>query len=70
MALTRHTARPAALGAFAATPKQYGFVPAVPRQRAGLAHTPAITGLFRAGRVVGISQINMMATNVTRGSGA
>jgi hypothetical protein len=31
--------------------------------------TPALEGLFRAGKVVGISQINAMATNVTRGSG-
>jgi hypothetical protein len=70
MASPRHNSRPAALGAFNAGPKLYGFVPAVPRQRGGLSTTPALEGLFRAGKVVGISQINAMATNVTRGSGA
>jgi len=70
MAIPRHTSRPAALGAFSVGPKAYGFVPAVPRQRGGQGHTPALTGLFRAGPVVGVSLINLMATNVTRGSGA
>jgi hypothetical protein len=70
MAIPRHSSRPAALGAFNVGPKAYGFQPAVPRQRGGLPHTPALSGLFRAGKVVGISQINAMATNVTRGSGA
>jgi hypothetical protein len=69
MATPRHTPRPAALGAFAVGPKVPGFVPGVPRQRGGQGMTPALEGLFRSGRVVGISQINAMATNVTRGSG-
>ncbi len=70
MADRRQITRPTALGAFNVGPKAYGFVPAVPRQRGGQGSTPALAGLFRAGRVVGISQINTMATNVTRGSGA
>lgn len=70
MAFFRQRPRPLALGAFAVGPKSYGFVPAVPRQRAGKGDTPALTGIFRAGPVIGISQINAMATNVTRGSGA
>jgi hypothetical protein len=69
MASPRHSTRPAALGAFNVGPKAYGFVPAVPRQRGGQGMTPALEGLFRMGKVVGISQINAMATNVTRGSG-
>lgn len=64
----RHTPRPPALGAFNLGPKVYGFMPAVPRQRGGLGVTPALNGLFRAGPVVGISQINAIATNVMRGS--
>ncbi len=70
MALPRNSSRPIALGAFAVGPKSYGFVPAVPRQRGGKGDTPAIAGLFRAGPVVGVSLINLMATNVTRGGGA
>ncbi len=69
MAFFRHRPRPAALGAFAVGPKSFGFVPAVPRQRAGNGTTPALLGIFRAGPVIGISQINAMATNVTRGGG-
>lgn len=69
MAIPRQISRPAALGAFNVGPKVYGYVPAVPRQRGGPGATPALEGLFRAGKVVGISQINAMATNVTRGSG-
>ena len=69
MANPRHSPRPSALGAFNVGPKVNGFVPAVPRQRGGLSVTPALEGLFRAGRVVGVSQINAIATNVTRGSG-
>lgn len=62
--------RPAALGSLSVGPKRYGFQPGVPRTRGGLGHTPALTGLFRAGRItVGISQINAMATHVNRGSG-
>lgn len=71
MGLARYTKRPLALGSFNVGPKAYGHMPGVPRQRAGLAHTPAIGGLFRRGRIVpGISQINAMATNVRRGSGS
>jgi hypothetical protein len=51
-------------------PKVYGFAPGVPLMRGGVGRTPALTGLFRAGRItVGISKINAMATNVLRGSG-
>lgn len=50
-------------------PMSYGFRPAVPRFLGFKGHTPALDGLFRAGRVVGISQINAMATHVNRGSG-
>jgi len=70
MALFRQRPRPVALGAFGVGPKSYGFIPAVPRQRGGKGETPALAGMFRAGPVVGISLINTMATNVTRGSGA
>lgn len=70
MSVPRHSPRPAALGAFAVGPKAYGFVPAVPRQRGGKGDTPALDGFFRSGRVVGVSLINLMATNVTRGGGA
>ncbi len=69
MASPRHSPRPSALGAFNVGPKVYGFAPAVPRQRGGQGMTPALEGLFRAGKVVGISQINAMATNTMRGSG-
>jgi len=50
-------------------PKSFGFKPGLPIVRGIQGHTPALTGLFRSGRVVGISQINAMATNVLRGSG-
>jgi hypothetical protein len=52
-------------------PKDYGFKPGLPVPRPGpLASVPALLGLFRSGRlVVGISQVNAMATNVLRGSG-
>jgi hypothetical protein len=51
-------------------PKSYGYKPGLPIVRGVLGHTPALQGLFRSGRlVVGISQINAMATNVLRGSG-
>jgi len=58
------------LGRFAVGPTSYGFKPTVPGRRTGVSWTPAISGLFRSGRVVpGISQINAMATNVPQGSG-
>jgi len=51
-------------------PKSFGFKPGLPIVRGIQGTTPALTGLFRSGRLtVGISQINAMATNVTRGSG-
>ena len=50
-------------------PASYGFRPGLPRPMSFLGRTPALSGLFRSGRlVVGISQINAMATNVLRGS--
>lgn len=58
----------AALGVFVRGPdRPYGFVPSRPGRRLGLGQTPALTGFFRAGRVVGVSQINAMATVVFRG---
>jgi hypothetical protein len=48
--------------------KPYGFVPTRPGRRAGLGETPALGGMFRAGRTVGVSQINAIATNVWRGT--
>jgi len=57
-----------ALGVFVRGPERpYGYVPSRPGRRVGLGSTPALTGLFRAGRVVGVSQINAMATNIHRG---
>jgi hypothetical protein len=70
MAFFRQRPRPAALGSFGVGPKAFGYMPAVPRQRGGLVSTPAINGLFRAGPVVGVSLINLMATNITRGGGS
>jgi hypothetical protein len=63
--------RPAALGTFWSGPRGYGALaaPTRPGRRTGVAWTPAVTGFFRAGKAVGISQINAMATNVPRGSG-
>lgn len=60
-----------ALGLFMRGPegRPYGYVPTRPGRRLGLGTTPALTGLFRAGRVVGISQINAIATVVRRGGG-
>lgn len=59
------------LARISTNPKDYGFKPGVPQPRPTPGGwTPALTGLFRTGRlVVGISQINAMATNVLRGSG-
>jgi len=52
------------------TPKAYGKMPGLPVQRSISRPPPALAGLFRAGRlVVGISQINAMATNIPRGGG-
>ena len=47
----------------------YGYLPTRPGRRIGLGSMPALTGLFRAGRVLGISQVNLVATNVWRGPG-
>jgi len=41
--------------------------PVIPGRLRGLGNTPAINGLFRRGRAVGISEINTMATLVPRG---
>jgi hypothetical protein len=59
----------APLGTFIKGRKQYGLFagPVVQGRAEGLAWTPALTGLFRAGRTVGVSQINAMATNILRG---
>jgi len=59
-----------AQGLFVVGPKRpYGYAPTRPGRRSGLGVTPAISGLFRAGRPPGISQINTMATLVRRGAG-
>lgn len=60
---------PAAPGVFIEGPglNKPGYVTQRPGRRQGLGVTPALVGLFRAGRVVGVSQINAMATNVRRG---
>lgn len=61
-----HSAR--ALGTFVVGPaRPYGFSPRRPGRRPGLGETPALLGMFRAGRTVGVSTINAMATNVRRG---
>lgn len=57
----------AANGVFMRHVGQYGYVPTRPGRRVGLGSTPALDGLFRAGRVVGVSQINALATNIWRG---
>lgn len=59
------------LGVFFAGPRPYGFAaaPTRPGRRHGGGKTPALAGLFRAGRVVGISRINTIATNIHRGQG-
>jgi hypothetical protein len=59
--------QPAANGVFFRHVGQYGYVPTRPGRRIGLGSTPALDGLFRAGRVVGVSQINALATNIFRG---
>jgi len=60
---------PAAPGVFIHGPglNKPGYVTPRPGRRQGLGVTPALVGMFRAGRVVGVSQINAMATNVRRG---
>jgi hypothetical protein len=62
-------AMPAAPGVFIHGPglNKPGYVTPRPGRRQGLGVTPALVGMFRAGRVVGVSQINAMATNVRRG---
>lgn len=63
--------RPAALGAFFGGPRPYGFAaaPTRPGRVHGGGVTPALHGLFRAGTAVGVSHINAMATNISRGKG-
>jgi hypothetical protein len=43
--------------------------PSVLGRRIGFAPTPAVNGLFRRGPAVGVSRINAMATDISRGSG-
>ena len=59
------------LGAFFEGPRPYGFAaaPTRPGRRHGAVTVPALHGLFRAGRSVGISRINTIATNIHRGQG-
>lgn len=57
-----------ALGVFVNGPaRPYGFSPSRPGRAQGLGETPALLGMFRAGRTVGVSTINAMATNIRRG---
>jgi hypothetical protein len=69
LAVGRNRPAPAALGVFvrpgAALPQ--GFVPGRPGRRGGIGITPALHGMDRAGRVVGVSQINAIASVVWRG---
>lgn len=59
------------LGAFFSGPRPYGALaaPTRPGRKIGGATVPALTGLFQAGRPVGISRINTIATNIHRGQG-
>jgi hypothetical protein len=66
----RRPPAPLVLGRFGVGPKSYGVQPASFAPRKGYGTTPALTGLFRDGRLtVGISQINAMATHINRGGG-
>lgn len=64
-------ARPAALGTLFAGPRPYGFMaaPTRPGRRHGGGSYPVLHGLFQAGKVRAISQVNIMQTNVFRGQG-
>lgn len=64
------TQRPAALGTFFSGPRPFGFAaaPTRPGRRAGGASYPVLHGLFQAGPVRQISQVQTMQTNVFRGS--
>ena len=59
------------LGIFFSGPRPFGFAsaPTKPGRRTGGAKTPALHGLFQAGRTIGISRINTIATNIHRGQG-
>ena len=63
--------RSAALGLFVTGPQRpQGMPPLRPGRRIGLGTTPALQGLFSGGghaRVVGISKIQTMATDIFRG---
>lgn len=50
--------------------KGYGIMaaPIIPPRKIGPGVTPAVSGLFRRGPAVAISQINAIATNVLQGS--
>jgi hypothetical protein len=59
----------AAIGTFMPGRTDYGQLaaPVIVGRPRGLGSTPALYGLFRRGRTVGVSQINTMATNIGRG---
>jgi hypothetical protein len=59
------------LGSFFSGPRPYGALaaPTRPGRKLGGATYPALHGLFRAGSVVGVSQLNTIATNIHRGQG-
>ena len=59
------------LGAFFSGPRPYGALaaPTRPGRKIGSSTVPALSGLFQAGRAVGISRINTIATNIHRGQG-
>jgi hypothetical protein len=60
----------AAAGVFTVGPNRpAGMSPTRVGRVGGLGTTPALYGMFRAGRTVGVSQINAMATNIRRGGG-
>jgi hypothetical protein len=67
----RPQGRPAALGVLFSGPRPYGFMaaPTRPGRRVGGASYPVLHGLFQAGKVKAISQINTMQTNIFRGQG-
>ena len=59
------------LGTFFSGPRPYGALaaPTRPGRKIGSATVPALSGLFQAGRPIGISRINTIATNIHRGGG-
>lgn len=65
----RQPQRPAALGVLFAGPRPPGVLaaPTRPGRRFGGVTVPVLNGLFQAGRVKQISQINISQTNIRRG---